>query len=163
MPDLITHFALNHLIKRFLELKTGSFSSIRIRTFFYLGTILPDVLTRPLYIAFSVNQDWTVAIHTPLGLGLISIVISLFIEPGIRKRAFINLISGGILHLILDSFQQQVTGNNFWLFPFSYHNFGFNIFRAGDLIPFTPLWIVIIVILELWIYYLGKKRLKKDG
>ena len=155
MPDLITHVALAHVIKRPFDLKK---SHTPFRALLYLGTILPDVLSRPFYILFPNTYDQIVFFHTPVGMLLTISLLVLFFEPAIRKGAFINLTAGAGLHFLLDAFQIQTSGNNYWLFPFTYTNFGYGLFQAGDLIPFIPLWIGLVAAMEVGIYIGAKNR-----
>lgn len=158
MPDLITHVTIAHILRRPFELVKQQKAVLPFRTLFLLGTILPDILTRPFYILFPIDQDWTVALHTPLGGWLSCTIIAFLFKPAIRKRAYINLLGGAGIHFLLDSLQKQIVGNNFWLFPFSYKNFSIGIMTAGELIPFIPLWIGLVIILELSIFLYRKKK-----
>ncbi len=152
MPDLITHITFSHLIRRPLDLLPSARSFASVHSLFYLGTLLPDLLTRPWYILFPVTRDWTVFFHTPFGMLITAGFLSLLFSPQLRKNAFLNLICGAGFHFLLDSFQKQVTGNNFWLFPFSYKNFGLGLAWAEDFLNFIPLWIGLVILLELWLW-----------
>ncbi|MCD6115380.1 hypothetical protein J7K93_00050 [bacterium] len=157
MPDLITHSIFNHILGRAYNIKrnVNPFSGIVI--FFYLGTILPDILTRPFYIVFPQTHDWIIFLHTPVAIIFFSILLVQFLQEGIRTSAFVNLIAGSYLHFLLDSLQKQVTGNNFWLFPFSWHNFGFGLFWASDYLRFLPLSLFILIVVELIIFLNNRK------
>ncbi len=152
MPDLITHIAFTHLVKRPFELKGNDENMLPFRVLLYLGTILPDILTRPWYIIFPATKPWTACLHTPFCAILFSGLLTLFFDPSIQKKIFLNLSAGVILHFFLDSFQHQIIGSNYWLFPFSWQHVGYGLFDPGEIIPLIPLWIVIILILEIIIY-----------
>lgn len=158
MPDLITHVAVSHLIKRPFELRYTEKQMVPFRILFYLGIVLPDILTRPWYILFPVTEDWTVFFHTPLGMLLIISLISLFLEPSLRRKAFINLSAGVGFHFLLDALQKQVTGNNYWLFPFSWKNFGYGIMWADEFMDLIPVWIGLVVLMEFGVYFLRKRN-----
>lgn len=160
MPDLITHLFFSHLFKRPFELFQKDRHILPFRLLLYLGTILPDILTRPWYIIFPATKQWTACLHTPLCAILFCLLLSQLFDPAIQKKVFINLATGTVLHFLLDAFQFQIIDSYFWLFPFSWKNVGYGLFNAGDLIPFIPLWILLIIILETIIYFLKHKPKK---
>jgi hypothetical protein len=157
MPDLITHVAVAHLLKRPFEIRNPSGDHALVRTVFYLGVMLPDLLSRPWYILFSPVHDWVVAFHTPFGMLLTSGLLALLFERSLRGKVFLWLMLGVLLHFGIDCLQKQVTGNNFWLFPFSWRNFGYGLFWAGEAVAFMPVWIVLVVLME------GSIHLTKRG
>jgi hypothetical protein len=160
MPDLITHSAFSYLVRSPFDLRPSAKILPAARTLFYLGTLLPDLLTRPWYILFPFTRDWTLFFHTPIGMGITAGFFTLLLASHLRKTAFLNLTGGAALHFLLDSFQKQVNGNNFWLFPFSYKNFSLGFAWAEDFLRFIPLWILLIILLELWIWKRRKKHRK---
>lgn len=149
MPDLCTHIFAAHLIKRGPAFFSSKPSQIHGRILFYIGTMLPDLLSRPWYILIPPLKDWVIALHTPMGALLTFAIFTHFFEPRFRRLAFLNLCGGGGLHFFLDAFQKQILGNNFWLFPFSWKDFGFDVFWVGDVIPFVPLWIFLFIVIEI--------------
>jgi len=158
MPDLITHIAISHLCRRPFE-KAGTISpSLPFRTIFYLGTLLPDLLSRPFIIIFPATFHWVTVFHTPAGFLVVSLLISSLFHVDIRRRIFINLSAGGLLHFFLDSLQKQVLDNDFWLFPFSWKTFGKELFHTHDILHYSPVLLVLIVIMEL--YFPGKDKKK---
>lgn len=160
MPDLCTHFLTAHVLKRGPDFFSSKTSPIHPRIVFYMGTLLPDLLSRPWYILFPPLKDWVIAMHTPMGALLAFAILSYFFEPGFRRSVFLNLCGGGALHFLLDAFQKQILGNNFWLFPFSWKDFGFDVFWAGDVIPFVPLWIFLFIVIEM-LYFIRTRRSRK--
>jgi len=158
MPDLITHVAISHLVRRPYELTRRNRDMMPFRSLFYLGTILPDILTRPFYILFPATYNWTFPFHTFLGIVLTILLISQFFDTSIRKRAFLNLTGGMGLHFLADGLQVQLHGNNFWLFPFSWKNFSYGIATAGQMIEYIPFWIIGIILFEVIIYWIQKSR-----
>ncbi len=158
MPDLMTHVAISHLIKRPFELKQGTSNPVPMRTLFYLGTILPDLLSRPFYILFPVTREWVDLYHQPIGFILMATLFALFFDPTLWKRAWMYLIAGGMLHFVLDSFQEQIATGVSWLWPFSWRNYGYGLMEAGDILRYIPLWIGLIIIMEVGFYLIGKKK-----
>jgi hypothetical protein len=157
MPDLITHVAAAHLLKRPFEIRDPSRNHAPVRTIFYLGAMLPDLLSRPWYILFPPVQDWVVAFHTPFGMLLTCGLLTLLFERNLRGKVFLWLMAGVLLHFGMDCLQKQVTGNNFWLFPFSWRNFGYGLFWAGEAVTFMPVWIALVALME-GIFFLKKHK-----
>jgi hypothetical protein len=114
--------------------------------------MLPDLMSRPWYILRPSVHDWVVAFHTPAGMLAACAAASLLFERGLRGKAFLWLSLGAALHFAVDSLQKQVTGNNFWLFPFSWKNFGTGLFWAGDAIPLVPVWAGLVLCMELYFH-----------
>jgi hypothetical protein len=160
MPDLLTHTAAAHLIIRPLGLRFRDRWPAHVRLLFYFGAMLPDLLTRPWYIILPSTHDWTSAFHTPAGLLLVSALLALAFEPSLRKPAFGMLLSGGFLHFFMDSFQKQLVGGHFWLFPFSWHSWGFGLAWADELIPFIPVWLAAALLMEGWVLWKTKRKQK---
>ncbi|MBN2103738.1 hypothetical protein JW835_06835 [bacterium] len=159
MPDLITHMAFSHLIIRVYELLKKQMHFSPFRTLFYIGVILPDILTRPGYILFSGTYDWTVALHTPMGAMMVCCILSFLFEKAIRKRAFLYLTFGALSHFILDALQKQLIYNNYWFFPFSWKSVGWGIAGAGTILEWIPVWLIVILIFEITVW-MGRKRKK---
>jgi hypothetical protein len=160
MPDMITHMAIAHLIIRPLVLTKTNRSPGAMRWLFYLGTSLPDILTRPWYILIPATHDWMFPFHTPIGAFLACGIFALLFKPALQKKAFMFLGLGSVLHFLLDGFQKQIVGNNYWLYPFTWKDFGYGILWAGDIMTFIPVWLVLIALLEIGIA-IRKKRTGK--
>ena len=157
MPDLITHVAIAHIIKRGSEFTFFQERSAAFRVLFYLGTILPDILTRPFYIIFPATHAWTFPFHTPFGMFVICTLIAQFFEKAIRKQALISLMTGALLHFLLDFWQKQIIGGYRWLFPFSWKTVGIGCFWADEIIPLIPVWILAVIVIESCILCWNKK------
>jgi len=161
MPDLITHVAFCYFLKRPYDLIKRQSVNSNLRVLFYLGTILPDILTRPLYILFPSTHDYIIYFHTPAVMFLVCGLVALLFSRSLWKRVFLNLISGAGLHFLLDSFQYQIYGNNYWLFPFSWKSIGIGLFYPANMIKHIPIFIAMIVFLELILFLIKKKNMDK--
>jgi hypothetical protein len=149
VPDLVTHTVIAHLVRRPFDFVEPARTVPSLRVLFYLGTVLPDLLTRPWYILYPATHDWTFPFHTPAGALLACGLIALLFEPGLQKKAFSLLAMGSVLHFVLDGFQKQIIGNNFWLYPFSWKDFGYGVIWAGEIIRYIPYWLGLVALLEI--------------
>lgn len=129
MPDLLTHVLAGHFITR----------PKSYRELFFVGLILPDLLGR-LPMVFYKNSYWFVSPgHTPIGVLLGAYLITFLFEPAIRKTAFLNLVVGASIHLLLDLFQRHITDAYYWLFPFAWKSFEIPLFwpdQSLDALPY---------------------------
>ncbi len=160
MPDLVTHAAIAHLIRRPFDLKKKTGTGPSLRVLFYLGTLLPDLLTRPWYILFPATHDFTLPFHTPAGALIACGMIAVLFETTLQKKAFGLLAAGSVLHFVLDGFQKQIIGNNFWLYPFSWKDYGYGIIWAGEIMRYIPCWLALAALMEIGIavYYRARKQ-----
>jgi len=152
MPDLITHLSVAYLLRK--RVKILKYSAV-----FYLGTILPDILTRPFYILFP-NTYWAVLpLHAPIPLFFVCWLITyLFDEPS-RRGIFISLASGVYLHLLLDFFQKHIEPEFLPLFPFSWEALEIGLFWPEQSLYAIPFWILLILVVEL---ISRSRKLKKE-
>jgi hypothetical protein len=113
MADLLVHFATAWLPAR--GLRDG-----RLRAVFYAGVCLPDVLYKAL-LYFCGAPTWLCEpTHAPLGLVPWCYAIALLFEPEWRRRAFVALLGGSWLHLLVDLGKNYMgSGVILWAFPFS--------------------------------------------
>ncbi len=148
MPDLITHTLVSHLLRRPLDWRSASRPWQGLRPLFYLGVLLPDILTRPFYIIFPVTKTWTIFLHTPAGALLACLLLTRLLREDLRRSAFFWIAGGALTHFALDALQKQVTGNNFWLFPFSWKNFSLPLLRPEDFMALIPLFLGLTLVLE---------------
>ncbi len=149
MPDLITHLSVAYLSNRWLKV-------IKYSTLFYVGTILPDILTTALSIPFPKTDFVFYPLHTPLGLFVLCLLISFFFEETKRKGVFFSLIAGCYLHLTLDLLQKHMQPAYALLFPFSWRTFEFGLLWPESIVRFVPAWIMVIVLIE-WFSKLKKQ------
>jgi len=149
MPDLVTHLSIAYLFNRWTKI-------LEYSAIFYLGTILPDILTRTFYILFP-STSWAVLpLHAPIPLIFVCCLIAYLFDEQSRKGVFMSLASGVYLHLLFDLFQKHIEPEFLLLFPFSWKAFELGLFWAEDSLYTIPFWIFLILIAE----FILKKRKK---
>ena len=139
MPELITHIAGAYLVKK-------GFRITKFLVFFYLGAMLPDLVSRPLHIIWPQTLLASQAFHSPMGVFLICWLISLFFREDQRKTIFFLLLSGSILHLLMDAGQMHLIGGYIWFFPFSMKTFSAGLFWPEDSLRVLPYTVIIVLI-----------------
>ena len=153
MPDLVTHVSLAYFLKR-------PKAWARYRVFFYIGAILPDILTRPLYILFPPLYMVIYSLHTPFVVAVLCLLFTMFFEikhrPGIR----LNLFLGIGTHFGLDLLQKSVTVSYYWLFPFSFRSFSLGIFWPDESVRLVPFWVILILSTEAYLRWRKFKEVK---
>ncbi|NOY58612.1 MAG: hypothetical protein GXO75_06730 [Calditrichaeota bacterium] len=154
MPDLITHTAAAYFIMR-----PGKFA--RFRVAFYVGTILPDILSRPFYILKPELYRYTIAIHTPVFIVLFCFLFAEFFNREIRKDVRNFLLLGAALHFFLDLFQRHLLTGYLWFFPFSYKSFEIGLYWPETPLYFIPLWVGIIFVIEGMRYFRQRRGFEK--
>ena len=147
MPDLITHVAGAYLVKR--GIRIAGMASL-----FYLGAILPDLLSRPIHLIRPALFPSTQPLHSPIGVFLACWLISLFFRSDQRKTAFWLLWGGSIVHFLLDMLQKHLVGGYAWLFPFSFRLYSFGFIRPEDSLYFLPLTLAAVLI----VYLIGRRK-----
>jgi len=137
MPDLLTHFLVAFLFVKLIKIE-------RYKSLIYLGTILPDILTRCPVFAIDVilnirEFNWFfMPLHTPFGILLTCLFVTYFFDEKSRKFVFTNLMAGAFLHLFLDVLQIH-WGTAYYLFyPFSWVKFEIGLFWPHQSIYFIP-------------------------
>ena len=143
MPDLVTHTASVWL---FLRLRKCQYC----RSIFYLGSILPDLLSRSLYILWPQLFGYTIAIHTPVMMILVVLWAGFLFEPLDRSMVRGWLLAGVGLHFLLDIFQRHLYGGYYWFFPFSWKTSTWGLFDTETSLYWIPVWLVIIFVYEMW-------------
>ncbi|MDI6640418.1 MAG: zinc dependent phospholipase C family protein, partial [Methanocellales archaeon] len=115
----------------------------------YLGTILPDVLTRfNDFLMHDFNWFFT-PLHTPLVMFLTCLLITYLFEENRRKMVFISLMIGSFLHLFLDVLQIHWVTTYYLFYPFSWEKFEFGLFWPHQSIYFIPVLLLMSVIILL--------------
>jgi hypothetical protein len=140
MPDLLTHVVVAAGCREAAR-------SRHVTAWFLVGTALPDLLTRPFTVV-SPGLYWLVMpLHTPLGLVLATTVLSQLFSPRRRARAFVNLLGGEAVHLLLDALQKHIGTGYLWLFPFSWSSYEVGLFWPEESLYLLPLWVALAAVL----------------
>lgn len=112
MPDLVTHLVSGYVADAALKPRQP------LRLAFLLGVLLPDLLTRPVYILFPGTDAFVMPLHTPIGYAITCWLIVQFADQrNLRRDIMHGLITGGILHFALDALQRQFDRGYEWMFP----------------------------------------------
>lgn len=143
MPDLISHIGFGYLVG--YRYKSSSWMAL-----FLAAMILPDVVTRAVYIVFPQLYWFVKPMHTPLGVILLSVLISGFFHKKARNKVMLYICAGGMLHIFLDTLQKHMHGGYLLLFPFSWQPHEIGLIWPGETIYFTPMWIMVILFVILW-------------
>lgn len=141
MPDLVTHTAIAYLLSNHDRF-------FRYRAFFYLGTILPDIITRPFYILKPELYGYTTGLHTPIFIFFLILLFSELFRKEFSRYVRIYMLSGALLHFVLDAFQRHLVGGYFWIFPFSFKSYNWGLFWPDTAVQIFPFWIALIAIIE---------------
>jgi len=150
MPDLLTHAAAAHLAARRWFPRPAAI-------LFTVGTMLPDVLSRPFYIIFPALHWWVMPLHTPVGIALVCWIVTGLFKSEDRKTVFIALFAGAAFHFLLDAPQKHVAAGYFWLFPFSWMTYEWGLWWSEDSVPKVPLVVLVVAAVELFIYFRARK------
>lgn len=142
MPDLLTHTLFVYPLK----FKVKKFTPIIL-----LGAVLPDILSRIPSVLFPFQSKirWAqAALHTPMALLLICLLVSLFFQEKLRINIFKYLFIGSSTHFLLDLLQKSLTTGCFLFFPFSFDSFSFSLIWPNDIV----LLIFPLLVLNLLLY-----------
>lgn len=130
MPDIATHVLAAYLVKKV--------AGIGPLPLFLLGAILPDILSRPLYIMFP-GLFWAVRpFHSIIVIALLCLFLSHLFHQDRRKQAFKVLLAGALFHLFLDFLQKTLYSNYLWLFPFSTYSPNLGLFWPEESLLALP-------------------------
>lgn len=161
MPDLLTHYLTAKII-------TGKSKTKAISPFF-LGVILPDVLSRVPWIAitnlferYNCHLEWFLTIfHSPFVLIIACLLISLLFKETLRKSVFKLLMLGAALHLCLDMLQKNFapTSGYLWFFPFSFRSFNIPLFWPDQALYFIP--VLMIITIFIWWFRPDEEMVRK--
>jgi hypothetical protein len=154
MPDLLTHIMVAEGCR-----KIGWKG--RLTPWFLVGTVLPDLLTRPFTVLFPGFYWWVMPLHTPIGLLLVCTLLSRFYPRQQRSQAFSNLIGGAAVHLLLDVGQKHIGSGYQLLFPFSWSSYEIGLFWPETSLYLLPLWLAvgIFVVVRVLVHQRGKKHM----
>ncbi len=145
MPDLVTHTAAAWAFVRFVK-------PPHIRVVFYLGSLLPDLLSRPVYIVFPSLTTATVATHTPLFVIVACFLIAEAFQQRLRHQIRTALLLGSALHFALDAMQRHIGTSYFWFFPFSWSSPELGWFWPETPLEYIHVWILVIAVTEVTLF-----------
>ena len=156
MPDLMTHLAAGYVAS------LSFWRQRSLRVLFYLGTILPDLLTRPFYMVL--GRYWHDAglavapLHTPVGYALACVLVAqCFDRRQLQRVALAALLAGGGLHLLMDGLQRHVVGSYHWLFPFSWWTYEWGLFWPEASVRWLPVSFGLIVVIESLAWFIQRR------
>ncbi len=152
MPDLMTHVSAAYFLRKLPKIS-------KCTVIFFVGNILPDILTRPFYIIFPGTYWFIYPFHTLFVLFLVCILISHFFEENVRKIVFFCLLAGVFLHLFLDMFQEHLTGVNYWLFPFSDIDVGIGLFGQDKSVYAIPFILIYLGLIKIVFFFKRRSKL----
>ncbi len=152
MPDLTTHLLVAHIASRPARFPASW------ELPFYIGSILPDLSTRAVYIIFPDVMREVQYLHTPLGCTLSCFAISLLFSTKQRRTVFSKMWLGAMLHIALDLLQKQVGLGYALLFPFSWWTWD-----AGLFWPDTSVYIAFVLITVIGVYYGARLWLRHNN
>lgn len=142
MPDTLTHLLVAIPIAR-------KFFQRPWRYIFYLGAVLPDLLSRGLSSLFKNVHDYFMPLHTPVGLMVFVIFFMAFFEKHYWKKVSFYLSMGVVSHLILDALQSHDYSVAYlWLFPFSWRSYKGGLFEPHVSLYFLPILLAIVFFME---------------
>ncbi|MBI4860320.1 MAG: hypothetical protein HY815_08670 [Candidatus Riflebacteria bacterium] len=124
MPDLLGHVAVARLalelagVAAVLERGEPASEDARLACF-YLGSILPDLVTRPFHILFPGCTAYVEVLDSPFCLALWALMLSQAFAGPLRRAALRCLSAGIATHVVIDLVQRHIAGGYMLLFPFS--------------------------------------------
>jgi len=154
VPDLLTHLVTAYGARE-IEARR------RLSYWFLIGAVLPDILTRPTTIVLPWTFWITMPFHTPIGLLLICVVISLLVTRRVRSGVFFNVLLGAYLHVGLDVFQEHIAGSYYLFFPFSWKSFEVDLMWPEDSLYLMPLWVILGIFFLVRRVYLERHGARK--
>ena len=158
MPDLVTHLATGYgAAIPFLKNSTA-------RVFFLTGVLLPDLLSRPIYILVPGTYDAVAPLHTPVGYAIACwLLVQACADKGLRDTAFWYLLGGGGLHFALDALQRHIWDGYCWLFPFSRASYSWGLFWPEDSLNLLPFSVGFIVVVQVAMWISGRRQARRSA
>ena len=166
MPDLVTHACSALFPRAFVRgPHTGTF---------LLGVVLPDLTGRVPTIALVAFQSTTglelpkellypsQVLHMPIGILLLSVIVSRVFVPEQQRAALAWLIGGGALHLALDVLQDHHGFGYMLGYPLSRETFELGCIGSEATVPWAP--VFALVTLGAWgVRWVMDRRRRGDG
>lgn len=129
LPDLILHSASAYLAAKGMRLLAPAA---------VLGALIPDLLRAPGLWNMPAWHFFG-PLHEPLPVLMACICVSALFQRSYQGQALAGLVSGAILHLILDMGQDHLGFGYYPLFPFSRTSFEFGIYPPEGFFWVGPL------------------------
>jgi membrane-bound metal-dependent hydrolase YbcI (DUF457 family) len=150
MPDLVTHLATGYVAAIPFRRRAT------LRLAFLTGVLLPDLLSRPIYILIPGTYDFVMPLHTPIGYTIACwLLTQLFEKPVLRKTILTGLLTGGLLHFAADALQRHFFSGYLWLFPICRCETRWGLFWPETPVNWLPTTIAVTVVVCLT---MGAKR-----
>ncbi len=141
MADLFTHASVA-VLARLTQSRPAWVAT------FVAGTCLPDIARVPTMVLTRARWSFPAIpeplcyiwapMHLPVGIVLVSYLVSLLFRQSDRPTAFKNLLGGGLLHLLVDMFQTHFGLGYLLLFPLSDWDFEFGLIGSEDTVLLVP-------------------------
>jgi hypothetical protein len=160
MPDLMTHLATTHVLRRAWEQTRGNDFTERQAALLYVGGCLPDLISRLpnivtgfLFRSGLMHVDTAVkcgdmwpCFHAPLPTMLVAYLLVILLPDTGRAYNFCLIIIASGLHFLLDALQKTFgdTGTA-WFFPLSFKTASLGIFWPDEAILSLP-WLAALIV-----------------
>jgi hypothetical protein len=154
MPDLATHA----LATRLLAVSHPRIKRILVPLL--IGAVLPDVLTRPVYMIFSDLFWFVFPLHCPIPLFFVCYAAVFIFEENERAGIFMGLFGGALLHIAVDLLQKNVTLAYAPLFPFTWKTWSAGLLWPDQTLLLLPLFLLMNMGIDL---VLSGRRRKVSG
>jgi len=150
MADLLTHYVSARVVGLGLRVRATAMV-------FTLGAFLPDLLGKPLGHLPGIPDLAEVPTHSLLGLLFACGAACFLFAPDFRRRAFLALYAGSLVHILGDVLKTYLgRGSVVLLHPFSLRSFEVGLYRSEDVFYLLPANLGILAIL--WIVGLRRGR-----
>jgi hypothetical protein len=140
LPDLVTHASLTVL---------AIAAARRARRYLapaLLGSLLPDLLSRPLTMLGPATFDLGRALHAPLVTLAVAGALALAYPPGRRRAVAVAIACGCFAHQAIDLLQHTVDPGYPLLAPFSWRTFPQGPFHTEASLAVMPLLLLLAVV-----------------
>lgn len=160
MADLFTHSCVAVLVR------LGRPTPTWVPTF-VAGTCLPDLSRVPAMGFTRLRWDlpqipeplcyvWA-PMHLPVGIALMAYLVALFFPEAVRRRAFGELLLGGLLHLAVDLTQTHFGMGYLLFFPFSEWDFELGWIGSEATVLIAPVLVPLTMALAWWRWRRARK------
>lgn len=117
-----------------------------VRLLLCVGVVLPDILEKFLVVVGGAPPFYALPTHTVAGIVLISYLFALLFEEVLRRAVFVAFLAGGMLHLVLDCFKDNVgPPSEYALFPFWDGGLEMGAYRTEDVVYALPVNLAILL------------------